>query len=176
MLDGLDGQNNLIAPRNWVKIYRNLRRTNDESGSIALQLSLKLGDEVAGATLLETVLDKNNTLTDRQRAIRSLANKKHPEFKNKLGTLLYDDSIRKDIIRAIAYFENDYLAETLLKRYSNFSPDEKLEVIHTLSSRPNYGSLLTQAIDRGDIKRNEVPVYIARILLRIVGNRILEVW
>jgi len=89
---------------------------------------------------------------------------------------LYDDSIRNDIIRAIAYFENDYLAEILLKRYPNFSPDEKLEVIHTLSSRPNYGSLLTQAIDRGDIKRNEVPVYIARILLRIVGNRFLEVW
>jgi putative heme-binding domain-containing protein len=176
MRDGLDGQNNLIAPKNWVKVYRKLRRTNDESGSIALQLSLKFGDEVAGATLLETVLDKKNTLTDRQRAIRSLANKKHPDFNNKLGTLLYDDSIRNDIIRAIAYFENDYLAEILLKRYPNFSPDEKLEVIHTLSSRPNYGSLLTQAIDRGDIKRNEVPVYIARILLRIVGNRFLEVW
>ena len=176
MRDGLDGQNNLVAPSNWVNIYRKLRRTNDESGRIALQLSLKFGDEVAAATLLETVLDNNNTLTDRQRAIHSLANKKHPDFKNQLGNLLQDDSIRKDIIRAIAHFETDYLGEMLLKRYPEFSPNEKLEVIHTLSSRPNYGSLLTQAIDRGDIKRNEVPVYIARILLRIVGNRFLEVW
>ena len=176
MRDGLDGQNNLIAPKNWVKTYRELRKNNDESGSIALELSLKFGDEVAAATLLETILDKNNTLTDRQRAIRSLAIKRDSDFKNKLESLLLDKSIRKDIIRAIGHFENDYLGEILLKRYSNFTHEEKLEVIHTLSSRPNYGSLLTQAINSGAIKRHEVPVYIARILLRIVGNRFLEVW
>ena len=55
-------------------------------------------------------------------------------------------------------------------------PEDTLEVVHAMASRPGYGARLKQAIQDGDVPRGDMPSYIARILFRVVGNRFLEVW
>ena len=176
MRDGLEGRYDVSAPQNWAKVYGELRASDDESAPIALQLSLQFGDVIAAQTLLETLQSDQNSLEDRRQAIRGLAGRKRPELKPQLFALLDDETLRRDAIRAMPSFDDDSLAEALLDRYSNFSTEDKLEVVHALASRPGYGWKLTQAIDRGSVPRRDVPVYIARLLLRIVGNRFLEVW
>ena len=68
------------------------------------------------------------------------------------------------------------MADALLTRYARLSAEDKLEVVHTLSSRPGYGRRLTEALRSGDVPRRDVPAYVARLLRRVVGNGFVEVW
>ena len=176
MLDGLEGRSDASAPENWASVYGDLRASDDESAPIALQLSLQFGDAVAAQALLETLQSDRNNLDDRLQAIRGLASRKRPELEPQLIALLEDDALRTEAIRAIASFDNESLATALLERYPEFSAADRLEVVHALSSRPGYGTQLMDAIERGDVPRRDVPAYIARLMLRVVGNRFLAVW
>ena len=176
MRDGLEGRFDLQPPENWRAVFGALSVRDDESTPIALQLSLKFGDLNAAQALLETLQDGENSLEDRQEAIRGLAGLKRPELRSELVALLDDDFLRTEAIRAMSSFDDESLAETLLERYANFSNKEKLEVVHALASRPGHGWALTRAIRRGDVPRRDVPAYVARLLQRVVGNRFLEIW
>ncbi|MDG2383473.1 MAG: PmoA family protein [Pirellulaceae bacterium] len=176
MRDGLEGRFDLQPPENWRAVFGALSVRDDESTPIARQLSLKFGDLNAAQALLETLQDGENSLEDRQEAIRGLAGLKRPELRSELVALLDDDFLRTEAIRAMSSFDDESLAETLLERYANFSNKEKLEVVHALASRPGHGWALTRAIRRGDVPRRDVPAYVARLLQRVVGNRFLEIW
>jgi putative heme-binding domain-containing protein len=90
--------------------------------------------------------------------------------------LLATSALRFDAIRAIASYDQEPLGKLLLEKYSTFNQKEKAEAIQTLSSRPKYGWLLTQAISKKTIAKNEVPTYVARQLRRVVGSGFVEVW
>lgn len=175
MRDGLEGRHDASAPKNWPKVYSALR-TDDETASLALEISLLFGDAVAAEALVNTLRDHSASLDDRRQALRGLAERKRPELKTQLLTLIDDEALRRDAIRAIASFDDESLGKTVLERYETFTAAEKQEVVHALASRPNYGTQLMDAIDRGDVPRRDIPAYIARLLFRVVGNRFLEVW
>lgn len=176
MRDGLEGRNDLGAPQNWARVYEELRANDDEAAAIALQLSLEFGDAVAALALLETIQNDGSSLDDRQQALRGLAARKRAELKPLLVALLDDDALRSEAIRAMASYDDVSLAETLLEWYPNLSTEDKLEAVHVMASRPESGTLLTTAIADGDVPRRDVPTYIARLMLRVVGNRFIEVW
>jgi putative heme-binding domain-containing protein len=176
MRDGLEGRFDFKPPENWSEVFGALSAREDESTPIALQVSLKFGDLNAALALLETLQDGENSLEERQEAIRGLAGLKRPELKPLLIAFLDDNLLRTEAIRAMSSFDDESLAETLLERYADFSNTEKLEVVHALASRPGHGWALTRAIRRGDVPRRDVPAYVARLLLRVVGNRFLEIW
>lgn len=176
MRDGLDGRNDAEAPANWAKAYDTLRDGNEDLAKLALQLSLQFGDAVAAQALVATLANSDSSLEDRQQAIRGLAARKREELKPQLIALFADDALRPDAIRAVASYDDVSLAEALLERYPDLSTADKLEVVYALSSRPDSGTLLMNAIESGDVPRRDVPAYIARLLFRVVGNRFLEVW
>jgi putative heme-binding domain-containing protein len=64
----------------------------------------------------------------------------------------------------------------LISKYPDFNDVEKQQAIQTLSSRPRYGGQLTQALKNETIPKRDVPPYIARQLLRVVGSGFIEVW
>ncbi len=175
MRDGLEGQHDARAPKAWPTVYSALRE-DDETASIALEISLLFGDAVAAEALVKTLQDDAASVDDRRQALRGLAERKRPELKPQLLSLLDDDALRRDAIRAMASFDDDALGKTVLQRYATFTAGEKQDVVHALASRPNYGTQLMAAIDRGDVPRRDIPAYIARLLFRVVGNRFLEVW
>jgi len=176
MREGLEGRFDLKAPSNWENAYRELRSSGGEEATLALHLSVRFGDQVAAKSLLETLVDKTAPINDRRLALRGLAERKRPELKDRLLTLLEDDSIRSDAIRTVAAYEDATLGTELLKRFSKFDSDDKLEAVIALSSRSTYGRQLTDAIKSGEVPRNEIPAYVARALQRVVGNGFLEVW
>jgi putative membrane-bound dehydrogenase-like protein len=176
MRDGLEGTNDPEAPDQWAKVYAKLRAEDDETSTIALELSLLFGDAIAAEALLETLQNDENDLDDRRQALRGLAEQKRPELESELTALLDDEALRRDAIRAVASYDNDALAKTLLDRYANYSAEEKLEIVHALSSRPEHGTQLMNAIESEAVPRRDIPPYIARLLFRVVGNRFLAVW
>ena len=176
MRDGLEGTNDPEAPEQWADVYAKLRAGDDETSSIALDLSLLFGDAVAAEALLETLKDAENDLEDRRQALRGLADQKRPELESQLIALLDDEALRRDAIRAVASFDSKALATTLLNGYADYTAEEKLEIVHTLASRPEHGTELMEAIRSEAVPRRDIPPYIARLLFRVVGNRFLEVW
>ncbi|MEM7314798.1 MAG: c-type cytochrome, partial [Planctomycetota bacterium] len=176
MREGMDGRDGLKAPATWQSVYAKLREQGGEPARTALHLSVKFGDEVATRALLETVKKRDADLGDRTQALRGLAERKRAELKKELVGLLDDQAIRKDAIRAMAAYDDEELARSLLSRYDDLSTDEKLESVITLSTRSKFGRALTDSIKSGAIPRRDIPAYVARALQRVVGNGFLEVW
>jgi putative heme-binding domain-containing protein len=48
--------------------------------------------------------------------------------------------------------------------------------MQTLSSRRRYGRMLTDALKAGTVPKSDVPPYVARQLLRVVGAGFTDVW
>lgn len=174
--DAIEGQFDIKSPRGWSELYPKLRLAGGETSRIALQLSQQFGDSVAAETMLATLTDGSAALEDRRQALQGLAGQKRPELQSKLIGLIDDPVLRRDAIRAVGSFEEQKLAMELLDRYESFNEEEKLDVVHTLASRSVYGRILTDAIERGDVPRRDVPAYVARLMRRVVGNRFVDVW
>ena len=174
--DALEGRFDMKSPDGWAQLYPELRAAGGETAKVALQLSQQFGDSIAAKVMLATVRDSNATIADRRMALQGLTGRKRPELKAQLVSLLDDDALRSDAIRSVAAFDDVALAKTLLQRYPKLSEEEKLEVVHALSSRSEYGAELTEAIRRGDVPKRDVPAYVARLLRRVVGNRFVDVW
>ncbi len=177
MRDGLEGRNDVSAPNGWEPVYAKLQsHPNQEMKQLALGLAQQFGDTSAAKQLLETLTDADAPLDARLEALRGLAAQKRPELAEAIPNLLEESDLSIEAIRAVAAYEADHLGELLLERYAGFDPAHKLEVVHTLASRPNHGWELTKAIKSGKIPKRDVPAYVARQLRRVVGNGFVEVW
>ena len=173
---GLEGRGDVEAPSNWPDAYAKLRSGDEETSSIALDISLMFGDAVAAQSLVAMVADASSSDEDREQAIRGLAALKREELKPHLVPLFDDPDLRLEAIRAVASYDDIGLARELLARYSSFPRSEKLEVVHTLSARPDSGTELMNAIEAGTVPRGDIPSYVARLMVRVVGNRFLDMW
>ena len=174
--DSVEGRFDMDSPAGWGDVYPKLRGFGGDTAKVALQLSQQFGDSVAAGTMLETLLDSSAEQADRLQSLAGLAGRKRAELKAHLIPLLDDDSLRREVIRAISSFDDGELAKQLLNRYQQMSTEDKLESIHTLAMRSSYANELTDAMGRGEVSRADVPAYIARTLRRVVGNRFADVW
>ena len=141
--DAIEGRFDMQSPKGWAELYPKLRASGGQAARIALQLSQQFGDSIAAETMLATLKDTSAGTEDRRQALQGLAGRKRPELKAQLITLLRDDSVRRDAIRAVAAFDDQELAKQLLAGYATFTDEEKQEVVHALSSRRVHGIELT---------------------------------
>ncbi|MEZ6123225.1 MAG: DUF6807 family protein [Planctomycetaceae bacterium] len=174
--DALEGRFDVPTPSHWPKVYAALRTQGGDAARIALQLSNQFGDAAAAEVMLTTLLDSGSDITDRRIALNGLAGRRRDELKKALPGLLSDDAIRRDAIRAVGAFDDEALATDLLHRYADLSPDDRLEVVHVLASRPGYGRQLTDSLKSGAVPKRDVPAYVAQLLRRVVGNSFVDVW
>ena len=174
-LQGLEGRTDLSAPAAWKATYSALSK-NQQTASLALAISQQFGDSEAAAQYMEAVKDPTAQASQRNDAIRALADKQRPELLPVLPKLWEDPKLRVEAIRALAAYDNRQLGEELLSRYPDYTSQEKLAVVQTMASRSSYGNLITEEIKDGSITKSEVPAYAARQLRRVVGNGFVEVW
>jgi putative membrane-bound dehydrogenase-like protein len=176
MRDGLEGRSDVKTPANWKPVYAKLKQSPGKISSLATELAQYFGETEAAKLYMTTLKNASAPVAQRQKALQSLASRQRPELVKELPTLVATSALRFDAIRAIASYDQEPLGKLLLEKYSTFNQKEKAEAIQTLSSRPKYGWLLTQAISKKTIAKNEVPTYVARQLRRVVGSGFVEVW
>jgi putative membrane-bound dehydrogenase-like protein len=176
MRAGLEGRNDITAPSNWASVYSKLQKSEGRIGELALEIAQQFGDTEAAKKSLATLMDKNTPVEARRKSLTTLAKQQYPELVKELPGLLDDPDLRIEAIRAVAGFDNNHLGKLLLKKYSSFNPTEKREAVQSLSSRPRYGRMLTQALKDKSIQKSDVPVYVARQLRRVVGSGFVETW
>ncbi|WP_343855111.1 PVC-type heme-binding CxxCH protein [Algoriphagus jejuensis] len=176
MLSGMEGRTDLKFPSNWKEVSEKMGRSGGKKQALALEISGLFGDAEATQRAFATLKNKTLNVEQRRKALQTLAAQQQKTLPAEIPSLLQESAMKMDAIRSVAAFDNESLGKMLLENYSKFSPDEKLEAMQTLSSRPRYGNLLTQEIKSKKIAKSEVPAGVARQLLRVVGSGFIEVW
>lgn len=176
MRDALEGRNDLTAPARWKALYQDLQKADAKVAGLAEEIAQLFGDTEAAKRSLAILRDDNKKGDERRKALTLLASQQRPELEEVLPGLLDDPALRLEAIRAIAQYDNAELGALLLKQYPSLQPEEKREAVLTLSARPRYGRMLTQALKDKTIPRTDVPVHVARQLRRVVGSGFVETW
>jgi putative heme-binding domain-containing protein len=122
------------------------------------------------------VRNRKAPLDARRRSLLTLAAQRRPELVPELRSVLDDPAVRIDAIRAIAAYDNEALGKLLIARYSRLSAAEKTEAVETLASRRRYARLLTDALSEGAVPRRDIPAFIARLMVRVLGPAFTDVW
>jgi putative heme-binding domain-containing protein len=174
--DGMEGRFDLDAPPNWPAVLRQLRRSPAPVARLAADIAQQFGDTETARRNIAAVRSASASADERRRALQMLAAQRRPQLVQHLPVLLDDEKLRVDAIRAIAAFDEEPLASALIERYPALGVAERTEAIQTLASRRSYGRLLTAAIASNTIPRRDIPVHVARQLLRVVGAGFTEVW
>ncbi|MGI9242251.1 MAG: PVC-type heme-binding CxxCH protein [Verrucomicrobiales bacterium] len=179
-LDGAGGGGKrLVIPEGWWETYEKLQTVDDPDVRRAAHLLAQhFGSDEAISKALASVTDTGLASDQRQEAIRGLAAQQHPELRPKLISLLADAeaALRLEAIRAIAAYDDEGLADELLKNYQGFDTEAKRAAVQTLAARPKSGWKLAQAIKSESIPRSDIPAYIPRQLRRVVGSGFVEIW
>ncbi|MDF9797377.1 putative membrane-bound dehydrogenase-like protein [Catalinimonas alkaloidigena] len=177
MRDGLEGRVDLSAPVNWKSVYAELQASpKQEVKQLALEIAQQFGDTEAAQQYLATLKNSNAPIEQKRSALNNLARQQREELIIELPSLLNDENLRADAIRAIAEYDHVPLGKLLLKQYDDYSKVQQLEVVQALASRPAYGWMLTQAIKENNIPKSDIPAYVVRQLRRVVGSGFVEVW
>jgi putative membrane-bound dehydrogenase-like protein len=174
--DALEGRFDVAAPQNWPAAYDRLKRSGGSIASLAVEVAQQFGDADAARRNVATLRNRTAALDERRRALNVLTAQRRPQLVDQLPALFDEPAMRVDAIRAVAAFDSDPLGKLLIQRYAALSAAEKSEALQTLASRRRYGRLLTDALANGSIPRSDVPVHLARQLLRVVGAAFTEVW
>jgi putative membrane-bound dehydrogenase-like protein len=174
--DALDGRTDVSTPADWKTVAARLRQTDPRTGALLQAITRQFGDTESAARALTTLRTRTGPAEPRRQALQLLARQQRPELVAELPALLQEPALRAEAIRAVAGYDREALGELLLARYPSFSAAEKTLALQTLSARPRYGWQLTQALKNGRIEKRDVPPYVARQLLRVVGSGFVEVW
>jgi putative membrane-bound dehydrogenase-like protein len=176
MRDGLEGRVDLTPPAAWKGVSLRLRRSSPPLAQLAQEIADRFGDTDAARTHLTVVRSRTAAVEQRQRSLRILTAQRRPQLVAVLPALLDDPALRVDAIRAIAAVDDEALGKLLIERYPTFNAVQKSEAMQTLSTRPRYGRLLTEALAKNAVPKTDVPVHVARQLSRTVGPRFVDVW
>lgn len=179
--DAVDGRFDLQPPAAWTRVSSRLMANQNSDGGLTMaelvqQISDQFGDTQTAIRQLSVLQDGNADWNQKRAAIRQLAGRKRPELRSALPKLLEIEQLKREAIRAVAAFDEPSLARLLLEKYEQYSPEEKSEIIQTLSTRTPYGNELTNAIANGHVPKRDVAAHVARLLRRVVGNRFVDVW
>jgi putative heme-binding domain-containing protein len=176
MRDGLEGRVDLAASASWAALYQRLRRSDATVARVAQQIADRFGDTASARRHLTVIQRKNAAPDQRRRALQVLTAQRRPQLVPALPAALDDPALRLEAIRAIAAFDDESLGRLLIERYATFSAVERSEVVQTLSARQRYGQLLTEAMAQKRVPNTDVPVHIARQLVRLVGPSFTDVY
>jgi len=177
MLSGLEGRRNVPAPRGWSELAKKLSKSNDATvKDLTTRLSQIFGDKNAQLKMLAVLQDSNINANDRRRALKSLLAQKNLDASKYLESLLDHPELRMDAIRGYAMVENEDAPSILLNRFKRLEPQQQKAVVETLASRKVYANALLIAFQENKIKREDIPVQVARSLSLTLGGAFERVY
>lgn len=165
------------APKNWETTAAALTATNDPKlREFVTQIGQLFGDANAVGAQLAALQNKATPIPQRREILQSFARATHAPALPVVLSLLDEDALRVDAIRALASFDDPKVEQQLLGRYASLSAAHKAEVILTLSGRRSTAQALVDAIKGDRIPKSDVSAFAARQLYRVIGPSFVEFW
>lgn len=181
MLEGLAGRRTVSLPAAWPAAYAKLSASSSESvRDQALRLALIFDDPTALRTLRAEAADKRLDERVRNRAIAALVAKKASDTGPLLASLVSDPVTRRAALRGLAEFNEPRTASVILGQYAAFDAAARQDALQTLAARPAWGGALLDALEAGQIDRQEVTSFTIRQLLSLrdpkLAARVTKLW
>jgi hypothetical protein len=164
LLKGLDGVKSMPAPKGWDTLNAKLRNTaNKDLKSIVTQLNQKFGNPEAIQSALASLTDEKTSLENKRLALNSLVSQKHADLLPALKGLL-NGALQQEAIRAYGAYNDTSIPGILLGHYRNADSQGRRTVIETLATREDSARALVSAMKSGNVKKEDIPAYVARNL------------
>ncbi|MFN6104556.1 MAG: PVC-type heme-binding CxxCH protein [Planctomycetaceae bacterium] len=143
----MKGRRRVEMPAGWGEVRAGLEASPvAELRILAFGLSAKFGDPAVFGKMRGAVADRQVPLAERQSYLDSLLGAKDPQLAPVLRQLLDDDALRSAAIRGLAGYDDGPAPALLIERYAQVPPQEKRDVLSTLTARPGYAVALLDAI------------------------------
>ncbi len=181
VLEALAGIRSVKPPAAWIEHFAALSVSpNTAARDAAFELGVLFDDAAVIDRLTATVADSAAETTWRRRAIELLARKREARLLPRLTALLDDAVLRGDALRALAFYDDPQVAQSILSRFARFNDAERAEALETLVARPAYALALLDAVATGTIDRRDVPsrtaLELAKLKDKRVGEKLKQVW
>ena len=173
MREAMHGWRKATPPASWRLMQGKMASSNRKLQESALELGLVFGDPRALEELRKIALDEKSEVEWRRSALEKLIAKKPDNLLTMLQTLATNRALASVAVRGLAAFDDPKTPDLLINSYQSFSPQERPDVISTLSSRPVYANALLDAVSAGKINRADISAYHVR-QIRSFGNEPLN--
>jgi putative membrane-bound dehydrogenase-like protein len=156
--EALRGVNKAIPPASWEVAASIVSKSSDQRVmDLLAQLQALFGNGQALDKLRAVLADSKADLPQRRRALTTLLQVRAKNLVPVLTNLLSEINIAPDAIRGLATLNDTDTSDLLLARYNALpSSAAKIEAITALAGRPENAIELLDAIQRGQIKRQEI--------------------
>lgn len=167
LLDGQRGK--VLAPNEKAVavISRLSASTNAELAKIAQELGSLWGDASAVRASLARVADSEAPEADRLAAIRTARRLRSDETRDALLGVFSgnaSETLKVEAVRGLADVGDNDTARQLLEKWGGLSPKVRAAVAEFCATRGNWKWPFYAAIERGDVKRGDVPPTVIRAL------------
>lgn len=161
----LKGQRNIRMPKGWNEVSPRLATSpNAEVRQLAQSLSLTFGSRAALDALRKVLVNRKAKLPERQKALAALVDARDAKLPGVLRELLKEKALQREALRALGAFEDAKTPKAVLEIFNHLDTAGKRDALTTLASRVSYAEALMPAIDKGEVKANELPADIVRQL------------
>jgi putative heme-binding domain-containing protein len=180
--EALKGVQKAPAPPSWKEVARVLSRATDPRvRDLFQQLNALFGDGRALENLRAVVADKKAELPQRRRALATLLQRRSENLVPLIVGTFDEMDISQDAIRGLATIGDPNTPDILLKAFNDLkSGGAKNAAVSTLATRPAWAARLLDAVQRGEIKRQEISAADLRQLRSLndaaVKEKVAAIW
>jgi putative membrane-bound dehydrogenase-like protein len=179
--EALADKANVPMPAGWSDVYPVLAKSSEaQVRDQAIFLALLFNDQAVAKSLQDLLLDRTAAPTARLQALRNLSFRKNPVLVPYLQSLLIEPSLRLAALQSLAAYDDKQTPRHILEQYAQFNATEKTAAISTLASRPAYALALFDAIEKGIVSRQDVPVFTVRQIQAFknkeLDQRVASLW
>lgn len=169
--EGLRGGRDIEPPEGWADLYMAIRSSdNGRLRAVGEDLARVFGDREVWVRTFVLLKDGTAPPAERTAALHSLIEQSHPKVAAELPILLDDPGMRLAAIRAMGKVEVANTPKLLLGRYKKLNQGERLAAVQTLASRRQFAWPLGHAIRDGRVPRADVPAYVRRQIVGLIGR------
>jgi putative membrane-bound dehydrogenase-like protein len=182
MLNGLDKSLDGKAwSSDWKSLLDSLVTSENIDGANRCQeIAARLGDPESLKKVAERFRTKVLPIEERTHCLNILALKPTGELLPAVLELLAEPRMRRAAIKALSKFDGDAVYSTLIQQYATSSPEEKQDILATLTARPRYARALLDALDAKLIPSTDVlaptVVTLRQLQAADIKKRVAQRW
>jgi putative membrane-bound dehydrogenase-like protein len=162
-----------VAPRLYANADARVRQT-------AERLAAVFGDDSMFPRLRDTLASPSADTPTRQHAFAVLSRAQDRASMPVFLRLLDDAAFRSPTINLLGRFDAPEVAEALLSRFSQLSPQDRSAALNALTSRASFALPLLDAVAAGRLKREDLTSFHVRQLTALkhadVDTRVAATW
>lgn len=181
----LTGLEKSLEGKSWSTDWKQLLDTlaskeNIDDANRCQEIAARLGDPESLKKVAERFRTKVLAIEERTRCLNILAQKPTGELLPAVLELLAEPRMRRAVIKVLARFDGDAVYSTLIQQYVTSTPEEKQDIVTTLSTRPRYARALLDALDAKLIPSDDVlaPTVVAlrQLSATDIKKRVTQRW